>query len=544
MKHKRKASKSILAIILCIVVALPFVGCASKAALAEDTITQPAETEANYGYENSNGDPNVGSIPVKGSVCGITEKDGVETNIPVNNAVVTVYARDKETILETISVADTDGSFECHLPIGNYSIAVEAEGYITSTVSFEVTAEEVYLPIILEPNSVDLDNLVTDAFCDYTISYDRSANNYRIPMINLFGEAAQQTNSRIYDDLYHGVYEQIEKTSGDCGASGITYMWAHCNNIVSILAKWMPEDYTGHGPIYFVTYNASAHNGGLLSLEEVVAAYDLTEEEFHALAKQKIEARFIQENGSKEEYSGYYEESYSDYLEYTLSDENVRAVMPFIDMSGDLCIVAEIYSVMVEARYNVLINLTGNNVPQEPEFSWKVPDLTDAGMESQSTSERIGQSYKQALQNHPEFTVFSYTLNGELQETHIETQYTLYDIDKDGINELIVKENLTQYYIYTFDGESAVLSNDYYWSYSDCLYKCDGNGLIVHDGGSGSMRIEYVILYKLENGVLKEGDCLVSTEEDTYDELKECLNRYARIDNFYPITDYSQLESE
>lgn len=150
--------------------------------------------------------------------------------------------------------------------------------------------------------------------------------------------------------------------------------------------------------------------------------------------------------------------------------------------------------------------------------------------------------YKQVLQTHPEATKHSYTSGGEVREYQYDTVYTLYDIDKDGISELIVQEDLSNYYVYTMDGSGAALCGKFYWSYADCLYAYDENGLVVHDGGIGSLRLEYLWLYKLSDSVLDSSEYIISTEESSDDELYDCLKNYTRITNFSPITDYSMLE--
>ena len=58
--------------------------------------------------------------------------------------------------------------------------------------------------------------------------------------------------------------------------------------------------------------------------------------------------------------------------------------------------------------------------------------------------------YKAILLQHPEFTPFSWGSN----TIYIDTEYTLYDVDKNGIPELIVMEDRSKYYIYSFNGTS------------------------------------------------------------------------------------------
>lgn len=142
----------------------------------------------------------------------------------------------------------------------------------------------------------------------------------------------------------------------------------------------------------------------------------------------------------------------------------------------------------------------------------------------------IVSSYQAVLQQHPKSTLHGYT--------SVETEYTLYDIDKDGILELIVKEDYAKYYIYTFDGISATQCGMFYWSYNDCLYEYDGNGMIVHNGGIGYLHIEYLALCVLTNGTLEEN---IMIESPDYDEIYSQIEAYTPINNFYPIDDDTYL---
>lgn len=117
------------------------------------------------------------------------------------------------------------------------------------------------------------------------------------------------------------------------------------------------------------------------------------------------------------------------------------------------------------------------------------------------------------------------------------TKYTLYDIDQDGTPELIVHEDVSYYYIYSFDGEQVIPSEKFYWNYSNGLYAYDGNGLVVHDGGQGFMRFEYVEFYTMTGHQLEWSEELMSSENYTYSEIREYLDTLTPIDNFIPITD-------
>lgn len=123
------------------------------------------------------------------------------------------------------------------------------------------------------------------------------------------------------------------------------------------------------------------------------------------------------------------------------------------------------------------------------------------------------------------------------------TKYTLYDIDQDGTPELIVHEDVSYYYIYSFDGEQVIPSEKFYWNYSNGLYAYDGSGLVVHDGGQGFMRFEYVEFYTMTGHQLEWSEELMSSENYTYSEIREYLDTLTPIDNFIPITDDSYLSN-
>ena len=77
-----------------------------------------------------------------------------------------------------------------------------------------------------------------------------------------------------------------------------------------------------------------------------------------------------------------------------------------------------------------------------------------------------------------------------------------------------------------------------------CLYGYDGNGVIVHDGGIGSLHYEYVALHSLLDGLLTEGQNLIDTEWHTLDELHSYLSQYTLIDNFISVVDETLLEEQ
>ena len=264
------------------------------------------------------------------------------------------------------------------LDLGNAELYSDENGYLTTaevseggrTYTFYYEGDMISSDDATQNNGTE--ELVSDAFSDYGIRNDGGVNNYRIPKINISGNAAEKTNATIYKDLYDGVYQQIKNRSGQCGSSGITYAWTESNGIVSILARWSLEDNTRHGPIYYKAYNASSETGAILSLEQLTQSYGLTVDEFYALAKERTEELFNQINGSLEN-ADWAKSYYAEYKANMISDNNIRNAIPFISESGDLCIIAEVYYVGTMVHGEAPINLTGDSSPAVPEFSWVKP---------------------------------------------------------------------------------------------------------------------------------------------------------------------------
>lgn len=149
------------------------------------------------------------------------------------------------------------------------------------------------------------------------------------------------------------------------------------------------------------------------------------------------------------------------------------------------------------------------------------------------------EAYKSILLQHPDTTSFTYGSN----TSYIDTEYTVYDIDKNGTPELIIKEDLSDYYVYSFNGTDVIASNQCYWSYNDCLYEYEGNGIVVHSGGMGSMRIEDALLYSMVDNRLEWTETLMSTEKCSLDELYSFLDSLTPINSFHPITNSSYLSN-
>lgn len=166
----------------------------------------------------------------------------------------------------------------------------------------------------------------------------------------------------------------------------------------------------------------------------------------------------------------------------------------------------------------------------------EILDAIDSLVDEESTG-LYAESYKTVLSEYPEYEEKTW---GEEY-----TEYTLYDIDKNGIPELIIKTpDIWNYVIYTYDGTESVLCGElwdsYFGSYAE-LFEWEDNGILIHGGGMGSDRIEYMNVQQLIDNTLAEGNFSASTEDISFDELYDMLDDYTPINDFHHSSDLSLL---
>ena len=120
-----------------------------------------------------------------------------------------------------------------------------------------------------------------------------------------------------------------------------------------------------------------------------------------------------------------------------------------------------------------------------------------------------------------------------LEQYSGDAKYALYDIDKDGLPELIVRKDPCSY-IYTKTSNGMEESEEIlFWQ--DLYEYEDDNGLLVQDG---STEIVWVNRYALNEGCeveRKEG--VICVDDDNFDEMERTWTKLG----FYPITDLSPL---
>ena len=182
-----------------------------------------------------------------------------------------------------------------------------------------------------------------------------------------------------------------------------------------------------------------------MSKDKVYAAKNFSKAEYYDGVKEVLGSTFFQDKEGYIEQCGY-DGFLCAQLEKTVSNENIADAIPYINEEGQLCIIARIYSLAAADYYWHDLNL--EDFELTPAYKKYMEQKSDATNESS-----IFDHYKTVLAQHPESTKHSY---GEGKEYYYNTEYLLNDIDKNGTPELIVKEDNTNYYIYSFDGNRVI----------------------------------------------------------------------------------------
>lgn len=387
-------------------------------------------------------------------------------------------------------------------------------------------------------------DLVTNAYandCTYTANmynYETGKSEkteitciYRIPKINLSSSDVEKINLEIYSSLSPIIEDavvEIDEYGYPYTSDEIIYYWSVNGDVLSLVIRNSSYPDSSGGYEYMV-YNISISTGNRLSKNELISVAGVSQENYHDMLWQALGSAYFQGKESYIKQVGY-DDFFRTQLENTLSEDNIQSCVPYFNENGQLCIIGAIYSLAAADFYYHDINL--ENFISNPAFSEYMEVQANA-----TNSDSFAERYKAILLQHPESTPFTYGSN----TIYIDTEYTLYDVDKNGIPELIVKEDMSNYYIYSFNGTDVISSDACYWSYDDCLYEHEGNGIVIHDGGMGSMRLEYAFLYSMVNSKLEWTEDLMSTEEYSFDELYSFLDSLTPINDFLPIRDYSNL---
>lgn len=159
-----------------------------------------------------------------------------------------------------------------------------------------------------------------------------------------------------------------------------------------------------------------------------------------------------------------------------------------------------------------------NSHPAQPVSSQPSKPVSSAAPTSSTNNGKT--VFTQAMANQYKATLRQYSKDY--------MEYTLYDINKDNIPELIVDAEDVGYDVYTISGNQAVVCGELF-AYPKQLYGYDGNGIVCHDGGAGG-HIETLTLYDLTAGSLWPTYLMDTGEGNTSDDIANQLNQYRTLE--------------
>ena len=198
--------------------------------------------------------------------------------------------------------------------------------------------------------------LIIDRFTSwYRLGTDEYC--YHIPMISLNGHYDYLINDRIYNQFYplwENRVEQHYKEYGYPELSEIVYSLGQKDDLLSIVFQ---TSATMWDESSFYVYTISTETGEEVPFSELYRCYGLTESGFFDLVMSTMQK--------------YWDKQIIDLapnidagllqgvIDKTLSADNVRTAIPYINKNGELCFVGRIYWIAGADYYHHLLNTSG-----------------------------------------------------------------------------------------------------------------------------------------------------------------------------------------
>lgn len=236
--------------------------------------------------------------------------------------------------------------------------------------------------------SIDFDNLVSDAF-SYTDAGESSSFEYHIPKINIDDAAIAQLNQEIYAGL------EYDHIASDIAAYGFadhsaSYQWSVNGSILSLVTK--TDDTTAAWTEYSV-YNISILDGTEITDEELVSSVGLSMDDYYIKVEQALGSKYWEgwDRANEQFQNNSFCEMFNAQLENTISQENLRKALPYLNSEGQLCIIAPIYSMAGADYYYHELNLS--DLTLIPDYKYGVEIQAHAINISQEEAYQIACDY-------------------------------------------------------------------------------------------------------------------------------------------------------
>lgn len=236
--------------------------------------------------------------------------------------------------------------------------------------------------------SIDFDNLVSDAF-SYTDAGESSSFEYHIPKINIDDAAIAQLNQEIYAGL------EYDHIASDIAAYGFadhsaSYQWSVNGSILSLVTK--TNDTMAAWTEYSV-YNISILDGTEITDEELVSSVGLSMDDYYIKVEQALGSKYWEgwDRANEQFQNNSFCEMFNAQLENTISQENLRKALPYLNSEGQLCIIAPIYSMAGADYYYHELNLS--DLTLIPDYKYGVEIQAHAINISQEEAYQIACDY-------------------------------------------------------------------------------------------------------------------------------------------------------
>ena len=236
--------------------------------------------------------------------------------------------------------------------------------------------------------SIDFDNLVSDAF-SYTDAGESSSFEYHIPKINIDDAAIAQLNQEIYAGL------EYDHIASDIAAYGFadhsaSYQWSVNGSILSLVTK---TDDTMAAWTEYSVYNISILDGTEITDEELVSSVGLSMDDYYIKVEQALGSKYWEgwDRANEQFQNNSFCEMFNAQLENTISQENLRKALPYMNSEGQLCIIAPIYSMAGADYYYHELNLS--DLTLIPDYKYGVEIQAHAINISQEEAYQIACDY-------------------------------------------------------------------------------------------------------------------------------------------------------
>lgn len=194
---------------------------------------------------------------------------------------------------------------------------------------------------------------VSDAFADKAVMVDYDQTYYfHIPAIHIPGVNTDEVNDQMYNELYAFIDQYVYDNPDYPYLGDMGYCWGIHGGILSVITEVVVAPDASPDPLY-VVYNVDLATGQRVFDGEVLAAFGMEEETYRQQVRTRMEETFLSFFGQQE--GDFYRQQY----DKTVSDSNVSNAIAYIDESGELAIVADIYSLAGGDSYRQLLCLSG-----------------------------------------------------------------------------------------------------------------------------------------------------------------------------------------